>query len=197
MRTIAVTGQGSASVVPDRAVVRVSAVHRAAGLAEALSGAESARAAIVAAAGDLIVSSAGLDIWPVHDQEGRAAGFEARHSLTVTGADLDRAGALIDRLAAEVGDRLTVDGVSLTVSDPSAVVREAREAAYADAPARAEHLALLADATLGAVQQVAEGAGPAQPIAGGLEFAAAKADVGLQPGQQTVTDEVTVTWALA
>ncbi len=61
-RTVTVSGHGSATAVPDTAVVRVAAVHRAAGMAEALSGAESARAAVVAAAGDLVVSSTDLSV---------------------------------------------------------------------------------------------------------------------------------------
>ena len=145
-RTVTVTGHGSATAVPDTAVVRVAAVHRAAGMAEALSGAESARAAVVAAAADgsaddLVVSSTDLSVWPAHDNEGRRAGFEARHALTITGGDLDAAGALLGRLAEEVGDRLQVESVSLSVGDPTAALGEAREAAFAEARARAEHLA--------------------------------------------------------
>jgi uncharacterized protein YggE len=194
-RTVTVTGHGSASAVPDTAVVRVAAVHRAASMPEALSGAESARAAVVAAAGDLVVSSTDLSVWPAHDREGRRAGFEARHALTVTGGDLEVAGALLGRLAEEVGDRLQVESVQLSVGDPAAAQREAREAAYADAQARAEHLAGLADAGLGEVREVSEGAGP--PVVRGPEMAAMKADVGFAPGQTVLTSTVTVTWALA
>ncbi|HEX3930664.1 MAG TPA: hypothetical protein VHW64_08170 [Nocardioides sp.] len=42
MRTVTVTGQGEARAVPDSAVLRVAAVHRAAGVAEALGGAAGA-----------------------------------------------------------------------------------------------------------------------------------------------------------
>lgn len=193
-RTVTVSGHGSATAVPDTAVVRVAAVHRAAGMAEALSGAESARAAVVAAAGDLVVSSTDLSVWPAHDNEGQRAGFEARHALTVTGGDLQSAGALVGRLADEVGDRLQVESVSLSVGDPSAALTEAREAAFAEARARAEHLAGLAGATLGQVQDIAEGAGA--PVARQAEAFALKADVGFAPGQTQLTSTVTVTWAL-
>jgi len=198
-RTVCVTGHGSATAVPDTAVVRVAAVHRAAGMAEALSGAESARSAVVAAAGeaagDLVVSSTDLSVWPAHDDQGRRAGFEARHALTITGGDLDAAGALVGRLADEVGERLQVESVSLSVGDPAAALGEAREAAYADARARAEHLAGLADAALGKVREIAEGAGGPVPRAGAEAFAM-KADVGFAPGQTVLTSTVTVTWAL-
>ncbi len=193
-RSITVTGHGSATAVPDTAVVRVAAVHRASGMAEALSGAESARVAVVAAAVDLVVSSTDLSVWPAHDTEGRRAGFEARHALTITGGDLDAAGALIGRLAEEVGDRLQVESVSLVVGDPTAALGAAREAAFADARARAEHLAELSEASLGEVRELAEGAGP--PVARGAEIASFKAEAGFAPGQTQLTSTVTVTWAL-
>ena len=66
--------------------------------------------------------------------------------------------------------------------DPSAALAQAREAAFADARAKAEHLAALADATLGQVEAVAEGGG-AGPVPPGGFAAMAKADVGLQPGE--------------
>ncbi len=194
MRTLTVTGSGSATAVPDTALVRLSAVHRAASLAEALSGAESARAEVVAAAGDLVVSTINLSVWPYHEER-QPAGFEARHSLTIAAGDLAIANDLLSRLTVDVGDRLTVDGVDLTVSDPAAAFGRAREAAFADARARAEHLAALADATLGQVEAVAEGGSSAPMPHGGLALMA-KADVGLQPGETTLSASVTVTWSL-
>jgi len=195
-RTVTVTGHGSATAVPDTAVVRVAAVHRAAGMAEARSGAESARAAVVAAGGGLVVSSTDLSVWPAYDNEGRKEGFEARHALTITGGDLESAGALVGRLAETVGDRLQVESVSLCVGDQSAALTEAREAAFAEARSRAEHLAGLAGATLGEVQDLAEGAGV--PMSRGPEMQAFKsADVGFAPGQTQLSSTVTVTWALA
>ena len=47
-RTVTVTGHGSATAVPDTAVVRVAAVHRAGGMAEALSVLAPARATVAA-----------------------------------------------------------------------------------------------------------------------------------------------------
>ena len=193
MRTLTVTGHGSASAVPDSTLVRLAAVHRGNTLAEALSGAESARSAAVAAAGDLVVSTLNLSVWPAHDPQGRPAGFEARHSLSVATSSLEEANDLLTILADEVGDRLTVEGVQLAVSDPTAALGQAREAAFADARATAEHLAALADAALDVVQAVAEGSAPLGPS--GRELAM-KADVGLQPGETTLSAAVTVTWSL-
>lgn len=199
MRTITVTGHGTAKVVPDTAVVRVSAVHRAPTLAEALAGASSAGAAVTSVARAHVdaarLSSRELSVWPAHDHEGRQSGFEARHAYTVTCGDLDVAGTLVAELATQVGDRLQVEGVSLEVSDTAAAVTAAREAAYADARARAEHLAGLAAVSLGDVQSVVEGGG-AVPMARGFE-AMAKGDVVLEPGESSLGQALTVTWAIA
>lgn len=196
MRTLTATGHGTATAVPDSAVVRVAAVHRGPSLSEALEGVESARAGVVSVAAELSVATQHLAIWPVHDDQGHQAGFEARHVLAVTTTSVDQAGDLLAALAAEVGDGLAVEGVDLVVSDPTAALGRAREAAYADATARAEHLAALAGAELAVVQTIAEGGVPVGPP-GGPVLAAAKTDVGLQPGESTFTAALTVTWSLA
>ena len=193
MRTLTVTGTGSVAAVPDTALVRLSAMHRARTLAEAMTGAETAREAVVAAAGDLVVSTVNLSVWPFNEQ-GEIPGFEARHSLTIATGDLATANELLSNLAYAVGGRLVVEGVELAVRDPSAAVAQAREAAFADARAKAELLAALAQATLGQVESVSEG-GAATPMSDG-PAAMAKLDVGLQPGQSAITASLTITWAL-
>jgi len=193
VRTLTVTGHGLATTVPDTALIRLSAVHRARSLAEALAGAESARAEVVAAAADLVVSTVNLSVWPTHEQ-GQQPGYEARHTMTIATGELAVANELLAKLAYEIGSRLVVEGVDLTVKDPSPAVIQAREAAFADARVKAEHLAALADARLGQVEAVAEGgAGSVAPVA----FAMAKADVGLQPGETSLTAMLTVTWSLS
>jgi uncharacterized protein YggE len=194
VRTLTVTGTGSAAAAPDTALIRLSAVHRARTFAEALAGAESAREEVVKAAQDLVVSTVNLAVWPTSEQ-GAQPGFEARHTLTIATGDLAVANQLLTRLAYEVGTRLLVEGVDMTVLDPSSFVLRAREAAFADARAKAAHLAALADATLGQVEAIAEG-GSATPMNAGGFAALAKADVGLQPGETQVSASLTVTWSL-
>ena len=193
MRTLTVTGHGRATTVPDTALIRLSAVHRARSLAEALAGAESARAEVVNAAAGLVVSTVNLSVWPTSEQ-GQQPGFEARHTLTIATGELAVANELLSKLAYEIGSRIHVEGVELTVKDPTAAIGQARETAFADARAKAEHLAALADATLGPVEAVTEGgAGSGPPV----QFAMAKADVGLQPGETALAAALTVTWSLA
>lgn len=198
MRTITVVGSGSSRVVPDTAVLRVGAAHRAPSLVDALAGASSAGERVVAVARRHVdaarVSSRELSVWPAPDHEGRPSGFEARHGYTILCVDLVLAGTVVTELAAEVGDRVQVEGVSLEVSDTEAAVAGAREAAYADALVRASHLAVLAGVRLGEVQAVVEG-GAAVPVARDL-VAMARSDVSFEPGESTVSQSLTVTWSL-
>ena len=199
MRTVSVTGHGEARVVPDSAVVRVAATHRAAGVAEALAGADSAATHVVATAREHTtperVGTTAVQIGPAYDQEGRPAGFEARHSLTVRCPDVAAAGALLSDLAAAVGDRLQVEGVSLEVTDRSAAEARAREAAYADAVDRATRLAELAGSTLGEAQAVLE-SGYAAEAPVGRALKASLETTSLEPGETAVTSSVTVTFQL-
>lgn len=199
MRTLTVTGHGTSRVAPDTAVVRLAAVHRAPSLAEALAGAESAASSVSAVGRGHVegarIASQDLNVWPAHDENGRQSGFEARHALAIACPDLAVAGQLLGALAAEVGDRLQIEGVSLVVADPSAALTLAREHAFADARSRAEHLAGLAGAALGEIQSVSEGGvgpGPRSLAVGGSQ----KMDVSLEPGETTVTDSITVAWHL-
>ncbi len=199
MRTVTVTGQGEARQAPDSAVVRVSAVHTAPGVAEALAGADSAAGAIAATARAFTtperIGTTSLQIWRDHDQSGLPTGFSARHSLVLRCPDVAAAGALVTALAEAVGDRLEIEGVSLEVTDESAASMAAREAAYADAVDRATHLAGLASAQLGEPQQVTEGGafggGPVR-----MAKLSARADASFQPGETSVGASVTVTFAL-
>jgi uncharacterized protein YggE len=199
MRTVTVTGQGEARVAPDSAVVRVSAVHRAPGVAEALTGADSAAGAIAATAHQFTtperVGSTSLQIWRDHDEQNLPSGFQARHSLVIRCPDIEAAGGLLAALADAIGDRLEIEGVSLEVSDQAAATTAAREAAYADAVERATHLAGLAGAGLGDVQEVVEGGGGS--AVGPVRAAQAlRAAASFQPGESAIGSSVTVTFQL-
>jgi uncharacterized protein len=200
MRTVTVTGHGESRVVPDSAVVRVAAVHRAAGVAEALAGADSAAKQIVTTGREHTtperIGSTSIQIWPAHDDKGAPSGFVAHHSLTLRCDDIDAAGALLSALAGSVGDRLQLEGVSLEVTDRGSAETTAREAAYADAVDRGTHLAGLAGSSLGDAQEVIEGGAVSIVGAPRAAKALAMADVGLEAGEMSVTSSVTVTFQL-
>lgn len=193
--TVTVVGHGATRVVPDSAVVHVTATHRAASLAEALAGAESARESVVAVARRFTdrVASQHLTV----SREDHHGGFEvdafaARHSLVLRCDGLEEAGDLVTALAEEVGNRLSIDHVGLEVAETDDAERWAREAAFTDARAKAEHLAAQAGGGLGAVVSIAEGGASGSP-----RFARAMAaSAHFEPGETTVEQQLTVTFEL-
>lgn len=199
MRTVTVTGHGSSHAVPDAALVRVGAVQRGDGVAEAYAALTATAVLLVEVAERHVaprdVGSTGISVWPWHDHQGRPAGYEARHSYALRCRDLDEAGALLADLVGRVGDALVVDSIGLEVTDDSVAAAAAREAAYDDARERAGALATLAGLGLGAVQSVSEGGSGAVP-AGAPRMALASREAGLAPGEATVTTSVTAVWEL-
>jgi uncharacterized protein YggE len=199
VRTVTVTGHAEARVVPDTAVVRVAAVHRATGVADALAGADSAARQIAATGREHTsperIGTASVQVWPTHDREGDPAGFEARHSVTIRCPDVESAGALLTALAEGVGDRMQLEGVSVDLTDRSPAEAAAREAAYADAVERGTHLAALAGSLLGDPQAVMESAYADAPP-GLPKRATLAAAASLEPGEVSVHASVTVTFQL-
>ncbi len=198
MRTVTVTGTGSSRVAPDTAVVRLAAVARGVGVAEAYESMAAAASAVVAVAGRHTdaprIASTGITVWPFHDHEGRREGYEARHGYAIATPDLAAAGTMLADLVREVGDALAVDGVALEVSDVAVAGSAAREAAFHDARERAAALARMSGAGLGAVQSVVEGEPGSGP--GPLAKVALASTAGLEAGESMVTAVVTVVWEL-
>ena len=92
----------------------------------------------------------------------------------------------------QAGDRLSIDHVALEVAETGDAERMAREAAFADARAKAEHLAAQAGGALGGVVSIAEGGASGSP-----RFAhAMAASARFEPGETTVEQQLTVTFEL-
>ena len=197
-RTVTVAGHGTTKAVPDSAMVRVAATHQAPTVAEAVAGVDSAMSVVSRVAREYTdaarIQSSGMQVWSSHDREGRPNGFEASHQVSVGVPNLPAASALVVALAEEVGDRLRIEAVRLEISNPAGALAQAREAAFADARARAEHLAGLAGASLGEVLTLVEGGQVAGPAP--LRAMAAMADGGFEAGESAISGAVTVTWQL-
>ena len=199
MHTVTVTGTGTSKVAPDTAVVRLAAVARGAGVAEAFEAmSASARALVEVAARhteERRIASTGITVWPFHDREGRREGYEARHAYAIGCADLVEAGEMLGELAREVGDGLAIDSVGLEVTEDHGAGGKAREAAFHDARERAASLARMAGAGLGAVQSIVEGGDPGPSPMPKMEMMR-DSGAGLEPGEVSVTTSVTVVWEL-
>ncbi|GAA6527269.1 SIMPL domain-containing protein [Intrasporangium sp. DVR] len=202
-RTLTVVGTGTASVAPDVVRLDLRVGHDAGDVAAALTGASEGIAAVggvVRASGvaDADIRTLDVSVSQRYDHTGAPVGFTAQQRLRVTVRRLESVGAILEAAAGAVGNALLVDQVRLDVADRSQGLATARDAAFAEARAKAEQYAGLSAAELGDVLGVVEsGAVPFQP-ASSLSFAARDMAAGMpvEGGDLELGASVTVTWQL-
>ena len=87
------------------------------------------------------IQTSGLSIWPNYPANSQTPnGYSVSESLTATLNSLAAAGAQIDAAVHAGGDATTVSGISLNLTDTSALLAQARARAVADATAKAGQL---------------------------------------------------------
>jgi hypothetical protein len=125
-------------------------------------------------------------------------GYEVSQSTTVKVRDTSKAGDLL----AGVGSKgaTEVSGLTFTFDDPTAVQTAARNKAIADAKSKAEALASQLGVSLVRVVSFTENTGGSYPqpvmyamAAGATDKASAPV---ISPGQNTTTDDVTITYEI-
>ena len=202
---VTVAGVGRVERDPDiaRATLTVEATRETA--AEARAVAAAAADAVIAAVraagvagGDLRTAS--IDVSPAWEQRDALmvrTGFTVSSRLGVAIRDLESVGRVID---AALGAGATgLDGVSFGLADTGPAAEEARRLAVLDAKARATTIAKAADAKLGALVDVTEGAaeGPGpRPQARMMAAMAADVSTPVLPGRVEVSVGVVTTWEL-
>jgi uncharacterized protein YggE len=196
VRTVTVTGSATATARPDRATLSLGVQSRRPSAQRALSVVDERAATLVSAmrdagARDEDLRTTGLNLW--FDQSERE--YVASYNVNVI-APADDAGRFIDAATEVAGDELTMNGISFSVEDPSAVIAPLRELAVADARAKAEVLAAAARGTLGPVVTIVEGGGGgAVPVVrAGARMAMAAP---IEPGTESLSLQVTVTFELS
>ncbi|QIS06579.1 DUF541 domain-containing protein [Nocardia brasiliensis] len=122
-------------------------------------------------------------------------GYRAGNSVRVVVRDLAKASAVLDAAVAAGGNETRLRGVSFAIDDNSQLLADARARAFADAKARAEQYAVLAGVQLSGVRTINEASNREErPTMSARD--AAPQSVPLEPGTQTVTFTVKVTWGL-
>ena len=100
------------------------------------------------------ITTTDLSLWPRTDDDGKAiVGYTATNSVNTTIRTIDKAGTTIDAATKAAGDDTRVNGISFSVSDPTAVAGEARAQAVARAKVQAEELAKAAGVKVGPVSE--------------------------------------------
>lgn len=205
-RTVSVTGTGEAQAPPDEA--RINAGVQAVAdtvVAASRQNEEKVRKIMDALSEQGIdesdIGTTDYSIWAQQDyQDGqsRITGYQVSNVVVVTIKDIAKVG---DVLAAVTNAGAnTVHGVQFSVSDTEALETQARERAMADARRRAESLAGLAGVALGEVVTLSTSAGPGYgPMmmeAAAMRMSDSAPTPTITPGQQSVSVQVQVTYAI-
>jgi len=149
------------------------------------------------------VRTAELSLGPRTDYRGSQEvllGYQASQRLSVQLEDLGGLERILSDVVTRGGVGVRIDGVSLTAGDPQASLRQARDAAFADATAKAEHYTGLAGRTLGAVQRISEPEFAGSVSLGAFSRSSKDASANRMPvalGDTEVTASVQVRWSFA
>ncbi|KIA64776.1 SIMPL domain-containing protein [Nocardia vulneris] len=122
-------------------------------------------------------------------------GYRAGNSVRVVVRELTKASGVLDAAIAAGGNETRLRGVSFAIDDNSQLLADARARAFADAKARAEQYAVLAGVQLSEVITISEASNRDESPKYSARDAAPQS-VPLEPGTQTVTFTVKVTWGL-
>jgi len=154
-----VSGRGVVAATPDIASLRLGVEVQAASVAVAQSQAAEAMDEIMDALTGNGVAEKDIQTqyfsirqvtkWDRDKEEEVVVGYRVTNKVNAKIREIDKAGVIIDAVAAAGGDYTRIDSIDFSVDDPSAYYEEAREEAMANAKAKAEQLAKLADGRLG------------------------------------------------
>ena len=203
---ITVVGQGEAFGTPDKATVQVGVEVFAPVVSEATSQNEATIARIMTALDNMgipaeDVQTTNYSLWAeqIYGERGPEgiAGYRVTNQVNVTIRDIDQVSAVLSAVI-DAGAN-SIYGIQFSVADPARLEAVARAAAVADARARAESLAGLANVQLGDVTVISEVIGqPVMPmgLGGGMVMAEMAAAPSVSPGQLSYSIQVQVTFGI-
>jgi uncharacterized protein YggE len=203
MRQVTVVGHGEVKGRPDTATVQIGVESEAATAKDALAQNNTQAQAIQQKLKDLGVAekdiqTSNFNINPTYNSDGRqVSGYHVGNMVTVKIRELDTAGSLLDQVV-QAGAN-SIYGVSFSVENPETLLNQARTAAIENAKARATQLASAGGAAVGDVLVISENVGSQpvpMPYAARAEAAQAAPDVPVQPGEQSFSVDVQVTYGL-
>jgi uncharacterized protein len=204
LNTVSATGSGQVTAAPDMATMSFGATSHSGNAKTALANVSSSSSKIVSAikkAGiaDKDIQTQNVSVYPETNtgSNGRTTvtGYQASISVTAKVRDLGSLGDVIDAASAAGAD--TVNGPSFGFADDSAHRDQAAQKAIDDARKSASAMAKAAGRGLGGIVSVTSGGAPSpiQTFDSALAAGSAKG-VSIQPGQLTVSSDVTVVFQL-
>jgi hypothetical protein len=205
---VSVSGEGRVAAAPDMAVLSVGVSTKEDTVAAANSAVQAAMDRLLSSLeadgiAEEDIQTTQFSISPEYDyqfSEPRLTGYRVTHMLQVKVRDIDRAGEVIDDAVEAAGDLVQVGSITLTIDDTSALAKQARELAMADAKAKAEELARLADVELGKPISISESSyTPSPPVYYDRAIAGAEmapATTSISTGELEVVVSVQITYGI-
>lgn len=199
---ITVTGTGTATGTPNQVVVTMGVQVSGGSVSTALDAANQTVSQVTAAlhgqgVPDADIQTDGLSIYPNYQNDSPVpVGYQVSESLTATLDQISAAGQQIEAAVHAGGNAITVDGVSLNLTDDGPLYAAARANAMRDARAKAGQLASAAGESLGQAVSITSVTTSSPPVyAPNAAASAGSAAVPISPGSQQVSVSVTVVYA--
>ncbi len=208
VRSLNVNGVGQVDLTPDIAYIYIGVHDEAATASEAVTANKTHTNSVIAAikkagVNEKDIRTSNFSIWPSqqYSPEGQVTGtiYMVDNSVYVTVRDLDSLGDLLDD--AITAGANSVNSIQFDVADKTAAVKEARIKAVDDAKLQAQEMASAAGITLGDIQNLSFYESSPVPMfsgkgGGGGGAMAADVAVPIQPGQLTISVNVSITYAI-
>jgi Uncharacterized conserved protein len=200
--TITVVGSGTATGVPDEAILGLGVQATEPNVHAALSVAAADMSRLLSAlhhqgVADKDIQTSSISISQQTDCCPQSVnGYVSSNSVTVTVHHLANVSPVIEAVVAAVGNDIQLDGVTLSISNPSPLVKAARAAAMSDANARAQVWAGLAHHHVGGIIELSEIVSAPPAYACNNCGMGGAGGVPIQPGQMPVTVTITAVYEL-
>jgi uncharacterized protein YggE len=204
---ISVRGTGIVTARPDMLNLQLGVQEQNASLETAQQNANSKMDSIMnalkaAGIAEQDISTAQYNVEPVinyrENQPPEVTGYRVTNILNVKLRDISNAGKVIDDLVKSGAN--SIYGMSFGFSDPTALMRQAREQAMNDAKVKAEQLASLGGVSLGAPIAIDEGFANVPPVVMNAAPEQMQRDAAMStaivPGQQEIRVELSVAYAI-
>jgi uncharacterized protein YggE len=207
-RRIVVTGTGEVRARPDIAVISAGVIVQGETASVALAENSRAMGAVLqqlrtSGLADDDVQTSQFSVTPVYEMQPperettappRIVGYQVSNQVTARVREIDRLGLVLDALVS--AGATNIDGPSFDIADPEQLLGEARDAAVADALARARRYAAAAGVELGEIVSIEETGSFAPPPRPMMRAEAMAADVPIAPGQTELSASVTTVFAI-
>jgi uncharacterized protein YggE len=207
-----VNGTGKVSAAPDLVTITLGVSAQEATVAQAQAEAADAMSQVMQALKDSGVAPKDIQTqyfsvnqvtsWDEVTRQIKVDGYQVSNTVTAKVRVLDKAGTIIDAVAAAGGNFTRINGISFSIEDPMPYYQQAREKAIADAKSKAAQMASLTGVTLGKVTYVTENSYvpvtvPSAYYKDSAVTATMPATTSISPGEMEINANVQVVYSIS